>query len=113
MTYDEVEELVDEQEGVATVWMAGLRTAQNAGKLGVHVRKAISDELNRRGLGYYPKPLPEYQQYQVRVYRLGSRIANIIDAVLDIDEESNETIRSAAGGDAGEVLKQVRALVCR
>lgn len=44
------------------------------------------------------------------VYRLGSEVADLVNAVLH-PSESGAALRSAAGSGAAEVLSQVRALV--
>ena len=114
MTYEALVKRVEENGGVLTVRMAELRDAHEAGKLGKHVRKGIADRLAGMGIGHYPQELPDSQHLSVRLYKLGSAVADIIAAVLEVDEngEGDGVLRSAAGSDAAETLKQVRALVC-
>jgi hypothetical protein len=57
-----------------------------------------------------PADLPDRQGATVLVYRLGSEVADLVNAVLH-PSESGAALRSAAGSGAAEVLSQVRALV--
>jgi hypothetical protein len=103
---------VDANEGVYTCRMEEVRDAYGAERLGVNVREGISQKLKRAGIGHYPSNLPEYQDRHVRLFRLGSRIADLIYAALRISRAHDVTLRKAAGGDAEKVLRQVRELVC-
>lgn len=109
---DELNEAVASKEGVLTVSMESLRDAYGAGRLGVHVRSAIHYELLNRGLGHFPEDLPQYQEANVRIYKLGSGIAKHIEAVLNPSADSDEELRKAQGGKAEEILGKVRELVC-
>ncbi|MCH7699453.1 MAG: hypothetical protein IH865_11005 [Chloroflexi bacterium] len=111
-TMDDLREAVETRDGVLTLLLEQVRDAYGAGRLGVHVRTAISKKLQGLGLGHYPDPLPTYQEEEVRLYTLGSGIADIIGAVLGPSREHDEEIRSAVGGEAAEVLEKVRELVC-
>ena len=108
----ELKDAVLANSNVLTVTMEDLRDAYGALRSGVNVRKDIAKKLAGVGLGHYPNELPAYQHEQVRVYTLGSPVHDLINAVLDPSEGSDEVLRSAAEGEAGEVLAQVRALVC-
>ena len=112
MTFDELRQNVEQNGNVVTVTMGALRDAHGAGKLGVHVRAAISKELAGRGLGHYPDPLPEYQEQVARIYKLGSPVADIIDAVLEPTPSHDEELRQAVSGDAQEKINRIRELVC-
>lgn len=92
--------------------MEVLRGAHGAGKLGVHVRKAIHDDLATHGLGHLPGGLPTYQHEEVRLFRLGTPIADTINAVLHPSEGGDQVLRQSAGSEAQDVLKQIRQLVC-
>lgn len=111
-TFEELNDLVTRQQGVGTVQMEGLRDAFGVKRLGIHVRTQISNRLKGYGLGHFPAELPLYQEDYVRVYKLGSPVAELIQAVLQPSPDHDEKIRRAGGGDAEAILEQVRALVC-
>jgi hypothetical protein len=92
--------------------MEVLREAHGVGKLGVHIRAGIKSELASRGIGTLPDDLPTYQHQEVRLFRLGTPIANVISAVLNPSEAGDATLRQSAGTDAQEVLRTIRQLVC-
>jgi hypothetical protein len=112
MTYDEIRDLVSENNGVTTLNMGDLRDAHGAGKLGVHVRANISKELRRRGLGHAPNELPIYQHEPVRVWLMGTPAGDLIESVLNVSPEADRVIRNAVEADASDVLDKVRELVC-
>jgi hypothetical protein len=111
-SFADFKEEVTRHDGVLTTTMEVLRDTYKAGRLGVHVRNAISNELAKVGLSHYPVELPIYYHEPVRVYQLGTPIAGLIDAVLIPSEEGDEQLRQATGGVAAEILQAVRALVC-
>jgi len=111
-SFEELRDTVQESGGVLTISMEDMRDAHGAGRLGVHVRSAISKGLQGLGLGHYPPELPAYQEQYVRVYRLGSPIADLIDAVIEPSPGRDEYLRRAVGGDAEATLAKVRELVC-
>ena len=110
-TLEEIRDSVNNTEGVLTLPMSDVRDAHGAGRLGVHVRTNISKKLRSMGLDHYPKELPSWQDGLVRIYRQGSPIADLIEAVLDPSDEHDEELRNAVGGDAQEVLDAIRELV--
>lgn len=85
---------IEAHEDVMTVPMAQLRDMHQAGRLGVHVREAISDRLHQNGIGHYPEQLPSSGNALVRLYRQGSSVERVINAVNDIDD--NEALRQLA-----------------
>lgn len=109
----EYEALLQQNQGVLTTTMGALRDAKGAGRLGVHIRKSISDELRGLGIGHYPSELPESHADAVRLYRLGSPVADLIDAVTQPSVQHDEELRVAAGGEDAKTLLRVRELVCR
>lgn len=110
--YDDFSNLILENQGLYRTTMAVLRDAHGVGKLGVHVRTGITNELKNRGIGTLPPELPSYQHEEVRLYKLGSPIADVIDAVHYPSDTGDEALRRSMGSDAEEVLAQVRQLVC-
>ncbi|MEU4599927.1 hypothetical protein [Nocardia sp. NPDC023988] len=111
-TFDEFGADIDDAGGVLLTTMGVLRDVHGADKLGVHIRRAIKDQLRSRGIGTLPEELPTYQHEAVRLFRLGSPIEAVITAVLHPSENGDETLRRTAGSDAQEVLNQIRQLVC-
>jgi hypothetical protein len=107
-----VRQAVDDAGGVLTVKVGALRDAYGAGRLGVHVRSGISRALQGAGLGHYPSDLPDWQDQPVRLFKLGSRVADLIDAVLQPGDAHDEELRQAIRGEATETLAKIRELVC-
>lgn len=85
--------------------------AFGAGRLSSGVRSAITRELLGLGLAHYPAELPDWQENPVRVFKLGSPIADLIDAVLEPGAAHDEELRAAVRGDSAEILKKIRELV--
>lgn len=111
-SYKELGELVEGNGDVLTIKMEQLRDVHGAGKLGVHVRAGISDNLRQHGLGHFPPELPNYQWDEVRVYKQGTPVGRLIEAVLAISTSNDDVIREMAGSDASATLVKIRELVC-
>lgn len=109
---NDIKARVEANGNVDTLRMDEVRDAYGAGRLGVHVRANISKALQGMGLGHYPAVLPDSQYAHVRIYKLGSPVADLIDAVLNPGPDGDEHIRELAGGNANDLLAQVRELVC-
>jgi hypothetical protein len=109
---DEVKAAVESNGGVLTIKMGDLRDAYGKGRLGVHVRSGIGKSLNGIGLGHYPDPLTDSQFDLVRLYKLGSPVADLVGAVLHPSPGGDQVLREATGGEATGILAQVRELVC-
>src|SRR5437763_2876821 len=103
---------VEESGGVKTFSMWKVRDAYGAGRLGIHVRTNISKALLGMGLGHFPNALPDSQDALIRLYKLGSPVADLVEAVLHPGPEADERLRDAVAGNAEGVLAQVRELVC-
>jgi len=70
--------------------MDTLKKIEGAGRgqdVGVHVRNAISRSLESYGLGHLPQELPSTQEDPVRLYLLGSPVADVIKAVFDSERQ--------------------------
>ena len=111
-SYDALRKQVDADGGLYTSSMEQLREIEGAGRLGQHVRASISNNLAAHGLGHLPTELPSYQEFQVRVYRLGTALADVINAVLSPNATGDQVLRQVATADAQDVIKKIRALVC-
>jgi hypothetical protein len=104
---------VEQHQDVLTVSMLDLREAVQAGRLGQRVLGTISRALAGRGLGHVPQDLPNYQDREVRVYKLGSPVAEVIEAALQPGDDQDELLREAATREASLTLNKIRDLVCK
>lgn len=111
-SYNDLSRDVDGDGGLVTTTMEQLREIHGAGRLGKHVRDAISQQLAAHGLGHLPVELPSYQENEVRVYRLGSPIGKVIDAVQKPNSGGDAVLRGVGGDTSADVLAKVRELVC-
>jgi len=110
--YEDLRNAVTSNDGVYKTSMDTLKKIERAGRLGVHVRNAISRSLESHGLGHLPQELPPNQEDPVRLYLLGSPIADVIKAVLTPSDRGDETLCSIGASEAQEQLRQVRQIVC-
>ena len=110
-TLEELKAAVEENDGVLTLEVRVVRDAYGADRLGVNVRANISKALKGLGLGHYPAELPEYQHQPVRLYKLGSKVADLIDAVFEPGDQHDKELREAAGGSDSEIVRKIRELV--
>lgn len=113
-TYESIKADVEGNGDVLTILMERLRVAHGAGKLGVNVRDEITSRLAGMGLGHVPTPLPTYSENQVRVYKLGSSVADTIGAVLTPGPEGDEKLKAISGGGASkhaEMIERIREIL--
>ncbi len=111
--FDEIRKAVEANDNLLVVPMYELREAHGAAKLGVHVRREIGEKLAAAGLGCFPDPEDvTYQEDEVRVFRRGTPIADLVDAVMRPSDFGDDRLREAASGQGAEILKQIRELVC-
>ncbi|MEV6007347.1 hypothetical protein AB0M29_11115 [Streptomyces sp. NPDC051976] len=110
--FDSLRGEVEGNGGLHVVDMGTLRQLQGAGRLGVHVRDAITRALESHGMGHIPGELPSNQYDEVRLYLLGSPIADIVKAVLSPNAKGDEALRSVGTSEAQEQLRQIREIVC-
>ena len=66
-----------------TVKVGVVRDAFNYGRLGVHVRQEISKKLRGLGIAHLPQSVPDWQEHPIRLYRMGTPIAELLDAAHD------------------------------
>lgn len=114
MTFQSLEELkqqIDESDSILSVEMRALRDAYGAGRLGVHVRSNISDDLAGLGLAHFPEELPDNQSEWVRVYKRGSQAAALIRAVTHPSTDADKQLRDLLSESANDKLKRIRAIV--
>lgn len=110
-TYDQLNEIVDQNDGVVTVQMYHLRQAHDADRLGSLVRENISKRLQSKGLAHYPDELPSSQHDMARIYRLGTPVGDLIQAVLTPGEGHDETIRKAVSAEAQKALARIKEAI--
>ncbi|MER6076977.1 hypothetical protein [Streptomyces sp. NPDC001833] len=111
VSYEELRESVQANRGLRTVAMGTLRDIEGAGRLGIQVRDAISRSLESHGMGHFPAELPPNQHDQVRLYLLGTSIAEVIKAVLNPSLKGDESLRGIGDAGAHEQLRQIREIV--
>ena len=108
---DEIRKAVEASGDVLTIDMEVIRDAFGYDRLGVNVRAIISEKLSGLGLGHFPLELPDRQWVPVRLFKLGSPIADLIDAALNPSDEHDEELRKAVTGGDTETIKRIKALL--
>lgn len=103
---------VDKSDGIVAKQMYDLRTSLGWGRLGSGVIVQIHDQLAGKGLGHAPDPLPLDQGSMILIYRLGSEVAKLVQAVQRPSNRGADDLRAAATRGGAEVLAQIKALVC-
>jgi hypothetical protein len=108
---DEIRKAVEASGDVLSVPMEAVRDAFGYDRLGVNVRAGISEKLSGLGLGHFPPDLPDRQWISVRLFKLGSPIADLIDAALNPSDDHDEELRKAVSGGDAELIKRIKALL--
>lgn len=111
-TIQDIARQVDENGGVLSISMGSLREAYGKGRLGKHVLAAIQKELASNGLGHTPAELPSYQEVEVRVFRLGSPVHDVIKAAAEPGARNDQRLREAANAEHARIIDQIREIVC-
>lgn len=112
--WDPIKSQVENAGGVVSVTMETLRNAHGAGKIGVHVKDAISNQLAGMGLGHVPVALPSYQHEMVRVYKRGTPVGEFIEIVLTPGEQNDKMLNerfAEEGPDYGDMVNKIREIV--
>jgi hypothetical protein len=99
LDFEGIRRKVVDEGGLKCLKMQTLRDASPYKKLGPGVNEEIHDELDRKGLGHWPNPLPLYQTQYVYVYDKSSGAGMLIGAVTGTATEDG----------AKEILKTVNA----
>ena len=110
--YDDLRKKVEANDGLLQIWMEDLRELHDAGRLGKLVRQGIHEKLAEHGLGHLPAELPAYQEEEVRIYRLGTPLAQMINAVLHPSAAGDQQLRRSAADPSEDILRRIRELVC-
>ncbi len=112
-TMEDIKAAVEANGGLLTLKMEALRDAYGAGRLAKIVRENILKTLRGLGLGHLPAgDLPNEQEESVRLYKLGTPIGDLIDAVITPSPAHDEEIRQVIKADNSVILNQIRELVC-
>lgn len=101
--WQELLTLVERNQGVERVSIETLRLIEGRQRVGKHILSAIEDKLTALGLGHLPETLPNRQQQQVVLYRLGTPASEVIQAVRD-------GLTQPASESAFEALHRLNAL---
>jgi uncharacterized circularly permuted ATP-grasp superfamily protein len=113
-TWDQIKDDVEKNGNVLTVTMEQLRDAHGTAKLGVHVREEIHRTLAGMGLGHVPRELPSYQHEQVRIFKNGTPVGDLIVTVLTPGPQNDSKLSEqfiAEGVDYAAIVQKVRELV--
>lgn len=81
--WQELLALVENHQGVHRVSIETLREIEGRKRVGKHILSTIEDKLTSLGLGHLPETLPNRQQQQVVLYRLGTPASEVIHAVRE------------------------------
>ncbi len=110
-TYGDLEEYVSDNDNVATIEMLKLREIHKVQKLGSTVRENISKKLKQKGLDHCPGTLPSYYDEDVRIYKAGTPLSELIDAVNYVGEEYDKKLIRLANNDAQDILGKIKELL--
>lgn len=113
-SWDEVKQIVEKNGNVVTLTMEQLREAHGAARLGVNVREEISSALAGMGLRHVPEVLPSYQNEQVRVFKNGTPVGDLIATVLMPGQQNDSKLVSQfaqKGVDYASILQKIKELV--
>jgi len=112
--WNSIKQDVESNGNILTVTMEKLREAQGAAKLGINVRAQISKTLAGMGLSHVPQELPSYQHEQVRLYKRGTPVGDIIEMVLTPGQQNDAKLSQQFGQDAvdyNSIIAKIRELV--
>ena len=114
MSWDKIKEDVEKNGNVHTFTMEVLRNVHGATRLGMNVVEEISQTLAGIGLAHVPEHLPNYQHEQVRLYKRGTPVGQLIDSVLTPGEQNDKSLVErfgSAGPDYAAMVQKVRDIV--
>jgi hypothetical protein len=96
MSYEQLKADVEGNGNVLTVTMERLRDALGHDRLGANVCRDISNRLAGLDLGHVPIKLPQSKDKQVRVYTLGTDVAEMIRAAFYPGPENDAKLKGFA-----------------
>lgn len=94
---------VENNEGVFRVTMETLRRLEGRQRVGKHILSSIEDKLKTLGIGHLPKELPNRQQQNVLLYRVGTPASVLVQAV-------QEGLTESPSPEAYDILRRVNTL---
>ncbi len=113
--WNKIKEAVENNGNVLTVTMEQLRDVHGAGKLGKYVKADISSALAGLGLGHVPPELPGYQHELVRLYKMGTQVADAITTALTPGQRNDAKLVEQFGDgdveDYAAIVQKIRELV--
>lgn len=96
MSMESILQRVSDCDNVCTFSMRELRDAIGRQRCKGQVCQEISDALFENNLRHLPLELPHDQNHKVRVYRIGTPVAEVIGLVSRCTENSDEALRTMA-----------------
>lgn len=82
------------------------------GKLGSHVNNKLAQWLENNGMGVLGGALPRYQHQEAVLYRAGTTMAKVIEAVEYPSELGDKMLRQVASDDgAQDKLERIRGII--
>jgi hypothetical protein len=111
-TFEELKAAVEANQNVLSVKMEALRDIFGVKRLGIHVCTEITRKLSGVGLGTFPEELEPDAWMDVRVFKLGTPMGELLTAANRPGENEDQVLRTAAENDASETIEQIKALVC-
>ena len=103
---------VTDNQDLLAVTMVELRDLVGWDRLTHAALRAIDDATKQTGLGYFPRPLPDSRHATVRLFRLGTPLGRLAEAVLDPTEHGDKLLRETSSGNAMDILDRIRVLAC-
>lgn len=103
-SFDDLADLVQD-EGLAVVQMYVLRDAAQWSRLRAGTLAVIEDELRKRALWVYPA-LSENRHDEVRVYKVGTQLGNLVEAVTHPSEQGDNLLQEAATNSGQELIRR-------
>jgi len=112
--WNEIKNMVEENNNVLTISMTELKEAAGKDKLGVNVRAEISKTLAGMGLGHIPQEIPSYQHEFIRLYKRGTSVGELIETVILPGEQNDRKLRDQLNNGAPDylqIIEKIRELV--
>lgn len=82
-SWQDLRAAVENHHGVFRIRMEVLRQLEGRQRVGKHILSSIEEKLTTLGLGHLPKELPNRQQQNVLLYRVGTPASVLVDAVRE------------------------------
>jgi hypothetical protein len=93
-SFEDLGSVVDLKGGVYTVSASKLRDLIGNDRLGARVSVAILEALDAKGLSTFPAAGPFLKDDLVRVYRKGSPVAKLHEAIAAVGADSDKFLRA-------------------